>query len=241
MNAWLTPDSAPAATRCRRILIPDDPAWLALVSGALVELTKPENWEQFGTVTPEEAADRAQVMFLEYLDAECMIGTVQAYITQNPPSNCLACDGQIYQRQDYPLLYERINPALRVTQDLFQVPDLRDRFIYGAGVLAPLDTGGAADHTLTAAEMPTHNHTTQPHTHIDSGHSHWYNNSAGVTLLVVAPGEVPALAPNFLPAMTNPASASIQPEVVTVDSAGSGQAHNNLPPYVVLGYCVVAK
>ena len=43
------------------------------------------------------------------------------------------------------------------------VPDLRDRFIVGAGSGYAVDaTGGAATHTLTVAEIPSHNHGTNP-------------------------------------------------------------------------------
>jgi len=54
--AWLTGDTIPETTTCRVIRIPDDPTFRRALSGALLELTKAENWEQFGTLTPEEQA-----------------------------------------------------------------------------------------------------------------------------------------------------------------------------------------
>lgn len=68
---FLTPNDAPTETICRRIRIPDSEAWMALVNGALVELIHADHWEQFGTLTPEESAERAQAMFLEFLSDEC--------------------------------------------------------------------------------------------------------------------------------------------------------------------------
>jgi len=51
-------------------------------------------------------------------------------------------------------------------------PDLRDRFIVGAGTSYAVGaTGGSANHTLTTAEMPTHTHTATS-TVTDPGHNH---------------------------------------------------------------------
>lgn len=65
---YLTPDEAPETTRCRALLIPDDKEWLALVTGALSELTHDYNFEQFGMATPQEVAQRFIDMLAEYVD-----------------------------------------------------------------------------------------------------------------------------------------------------------------------------
>lgn len=65
---YLTPDSIPEETDCRSLLIPASTDWLALVSGALTELTKTWNWEQFGAVTVEEAVAAMQTMIDEYYE-----------------------------------------------------------------------------------------------------------------------------------------------------------------------------
>lgn len=59
------------------LLIPDDEQWLALVSGALSELTNAYNFEQFGTATPVETAERFLQMFSEYEDC---VPDVYSYI-----------------------------------------------------------------------------------------------------------------------------------------------------------------
>lgn len=67
-QAWLTPsDPDPAGTLCRVLFIPDDEEWLAIVSGALLELTRSYNYEQFGATTPNQIADRLNEMFQEYM------------------------------------------------------------------------------------------------------------------------------------------------------------------------------
>ena len=53
---WLTPDDIPAATRSRVLLIPDDRLILMAVNGALLDLANPDNWEQYGAVSPVDMA-----------------------------------------------------------------------------------------------------------------------------------------------------------------------------------------
>jgi len=63
---YLTPDEIPEDDDCRPLSIPASTAWLAIVSGALTELTKPYNWQQFGAVTVSEAVTRMQQMIDDY-------------------------------------------------------------------------------------------------------------------------------------------------------------------------------
>jgi len=60
---------------CRPLSIPNDTAWLALVSGALTELTKPWNWQLDGAVTVDEACAAMQAMIDNYYTAECVAPT----------------------------------------------------------------------------------------------------------------------------------------------------------------------
>lgn len=43
------------------------------VNGALTELTFERNWEQFGTVTPEEAAEAMTIMLADYFKSEAPV------------------------------------------------------------------------------------------------------------------------------------------------------------------------
>ena len=88
-------------------------------------------------------------------------------------------------------------------------PDLRDRFVLGAGGSRAVGaTGGEETHKLTTAEMPSHKH----------GMLTFLKSTTGTTTSVNAPtGET----------NKNP---------VYTQSAGSGSAHNNMPPYYVLCY-----
>jgi len=63
---YLTPDEIPEDDDCRPLSIPASTDWLAIVSGALTELTKTWNWEQQGAVTVDEAVERMQEMIDGY-------------------------------------------------------------------------------------------------------------------------------------------------------------------------------
>ena len=129
-------------------------------------------------------------------------------------------------------------------------PDLRDRFIVGAGNSYGVGAkGGEATHTLTVAEMPSHNHSA---TLSLSGLS---TNSAGEHT-----HSVKVINPNFAgnyartiqgsgdiadstTASTNSAGGHTHTisgsGSVTVNSNGSGSAHENRPPYYAL--CFIMK
>lgn len=233
-HAWLTPDTAPTATRCRRIRIPDDETWIAAVSGALTPLIYAYNWELFGTLTPEEAAERAQTMVLEYFESDCMIGSIIAYATIDPPNGCIECDGGTYNRADYPVLYDALDPIFIIDADTLQTPDLRGRTVIGAGSGTDLtprdmgDTGGVEAVTLTEAQLAAHTHTTQPH-------SHTYNYPT-FNLDLEAPG-----APDIFGAGNPPVPSITSAETVSVNSTGGDEAHENMPPFFALKYAMVAR
>jgi len=212
---------------CRRLRIPDDQGFLLAVNGAISTLLKSYNWEQFGTLTPEDAAQLGIDLWLDYIHSEgCMIGTITAYATITPPAYCLACDGSLYDRADYPTLYDKLEAAYIVDADHFRTPDLQGQVILGASITYPFaSTGGAADHTMTELELVPHIHTTIPHAHSEIG---------AVSSLINGGLEAPASAAQPFPTSTGLAD-------VTVNSAGGGQPFSTLPPYTALRYCIVAK
>jgi len=74
---WLTPDSIPEGDDCRPLSIPASTDWLALVSGALTELTKPYNWQQFGSLTVQETVDKMQEIVDGYYAGGCTDCTLE--------------------------------------------------------------------------------------------------------------------------------------------------------------------
>lgn len=74
IHGWLTPDNIPDDQAGRLVCIPNDPLILAAVSGAILDLTFPYNWESYGTVTPEAMAAAMSVMWESFIggSGECM-------------------------------------------------------------------------------------------------------------------------------------------------------------------------
>jgi microcystin-dependent protein len=245
---WLTPDApAPTDYVCRRLRIPNDVNLIAAFNGALVMLTRAQNWEEFGTMIPEEAAELCQSIFLDYLESNvCLVGTIIAYATAQPPNaDILPCDGGVYLRADYPRLYDKLDAAYIIDADTFRVPDLRGRTIIGVGTgvgLTPRavgETGGVESVTLAVSQMPAHTHTSSAHTHTSPPHTHGESATAPILVSEVPDPIFPAAIGTA--GVTAPATALIDPAVVAIDSAGGGEAHDNMPPFAALRYGIIAR
>jgi microcystin-dependent protein len=233
---------------CRRIKVPAASDWLELINGALAPLMNDWNWEPFGTMSVHDTVQAFRHIVLDYLESTdyCMIGAIFPYVTQTPPANALPCDGSTYNRVDYPDLYAKLDTAFIVDADHFQTPDLRGRTVIGAGAGDGLterqvgDVGGAETVSLTEAQLASHSHTTNPHSHSDSGHVHG-TISVPVTVPVFSPGEAPVAGPTFPFGNTGLGFANISATTVDVNATGAGEGHQNMPPFVALKYCIVAK
>lgn len=68
---FVTPNNLPTSLFCRQILIPNDPYWIGLVSGALIPFTYASEWKQEGGITPDEAAARWLEMVNQYWNSTC--------------------------------------------------------------------------------------------------------------------------------------------------------------------------
>lgn len=130
-------------------------------------------------------------------------------------------------------------------------PDLRDRFIVGAGSSYAVGaTGGAASVTLTADQMPSHTHDitattasagSHTHTITDPGHSHVFNGGVTVPNGYFPGGSIVAGGSSSTSAATtgisiNAAGAHTHTITATAATTGGGQAHENRPPYYALAY-----
>jgi len=191
------------------LLSPTSSAILFTAIGESVE--RMWTWEGTGEHGGLSDAEREQVFKIagraeKELMRNQMIGTVFYHACENTPDGALDCDGAQYDRVDYPTLYAVLDTFYIVDADTFTVPDLADQFTLAAGTTYAVgDAGGEAEHTLTNDEIPAHSHT-------------YGKPDFGVS--VVGPGEVPAAQVDLIPDVTG--------------NTGGGEAHNNMPPYVVL-------
>lgn len=68
-SLFLTPDTPSAGTVTLCFTVPDDPDIWALILGACTELCIEQNWEEFGTMTPDEAV----LLFSEVLNSHYIV------------------------------------------------------------------------------------------------------------------------------------------------------------------------
>jgi len=79
------------------------------------------------------------------------VGSIIAYSSSTPPEGWLLCNGGWYDTNQYPDLYHVLNSS--------SLPDLRDRFLVGAGNSYGVgNTGGQNWVTLSESQMPSHKH-----------------------------------------------------------------------------------
>jgi len=169
--------------------------------------------------------------------------SVISYAGSNPPTGWQLCDGKILQFNNgtnvNPSIHTKFSslPKKRDTNnnEMSATPDLRGRFILGSakdegeGLTNRVihDTGGEETHTLTIAEMPSHNHFTVSDVGTLFGHK-------GLS----ATG---SLAPSMTWKAESNYSLTTHSRVANrapTNNIGDSQPHNNMPPYYVLTYII---
>lgn len=155
------------------------------------------------------------------------IGMVAPFATVAAPDGWLACDGAAISRTTYATLFAAIGTGYGAGDGstTFNVPDLRERAVVGTGPgRARAATGGAATVALTTAELPAHDHGNS------GSHSHTIPQAQGQSTVQSGTGATVA----------NATAGTTGSGTHTHTSVGSGSAHENMPPFQVLLYCVRA-
>jgi len=141
------------------------------------------------------------------------------------PTGFLLCDGAAVSRTDFANLFAVI-ASLYGDGDgstTFNVPDLRGKFQRGAAAAAnPGSTGGENTHALTIAELATHTHTQDSHTH-------------GITATTDGGSSVLTIETDVFTTADNKTTGAT---TAVNQNTGSGTAHENKPEFQEVIYIV---
>lgn len=160
------------------------------------------------------------------------IGELMIFAGNFAPRGWAFCDGQLLSIAQNTALFSLLGTMYGGDgQTTFGLPDLRGRAPINAGQGPGLsnftqgELGGEENHMLTATEMPAHTHTA-------------YADATNGT--VDSPlNALPARNPAAIPAYGTGASAALAAN--HIGTAGASQPHNNMPPYLVLNYCIALQ
>jgi microcystin-dependent protein len=179
-------------------------------------------------------------------------GTVLDFAGSTAPNGYLLCYGQAVSRTTYAALFDVIGTAFGTGDGAttFNLPDYRGRVSAGldnmggtaanrlTGLSGGVDgatlgnVGGAQSHTLVTAQMPPHNHTFTGNPLPD--HTHGVTIHAGGLLINNQPGT--SFGGGGVGGVTNIGiqSASAGTPTGAISNTGSGQAHNNVQPTIMM-------
>jgi len=135
------------------------------------------------------------------------------------PSGWLACDGSAVARAQYSGLFSAIGTSWGTGdgKTTFNLPNLQNVFLMGAGTNKVGSSGGKSAITLTTAQLPAHTHGVT-----DPGHFHASLVADSINTTGTAVGATQA-------GNTSPATTGI-----TIQNTGSGAPITILPPYATV-------
>ncbi|MBB6733850.1 phage tail protein [Cohnella zeiphila] len=157
--------------------------------------------------------------------AEPFLGEIRLFPLGFAPRGWVYCEGQTLQISSNQALYALLGTTYGGDGvRTFMLPDLRGKVPIHMDAQYPLGrSAGESAHTLTESEMPKHVHQVQA-------------SSVSATSVVPAGNvwaqvEAPYTSASSLTAM-NPKA---------IGTAGSGQAHNNMQPYLAVRFCIALQ
>lgn len=184
---------------------------------------------------------------------EMPVASIVQTAASSSPSGWLLCEGQAVSRTTYASLFTTIGTVYGAGDGstTFNIPDLRTRIPVGkngSGTFATLGAkGGAETHTLAAGEIPSHTHSFSATTSTNGNHGHnilseygasgeaYFNPYNNRQIQPAQPGAGTRIERGSMIVGSGDHNHSVSG---TTGSSGSGTAHNNLQPYIVLNYII---
>lgn len=178
-------------------------------------------------------------------------GSVTAFAGSSAPTGWLLCDGSAVSRTTYSTLFSTIGTTYGSGDGstTFNIPNLKGRMPVGLDSTqtefdALAETGGAKTHTLTSAEMPSHTHTQNAHSHTAGATENFVtvDNNVNVAINNTDRTFPAAGSGNHFFYTTDVGAAYERATTIsttaTNQNTGGGGAHNNLQPYLVMNYII---
>lgn len=159
----------------------------------------------------------------------------------------LLCDGSAVSRTTYNTLFSRIGTTYGAGDGAttFNVPNLSGRFPLGSNSIYSIATTGGADEVaLTTNQLPVHTHTGTTsadgsHTHSVNGPTRWTGDNNGKAYF-----QSTSSGGTSYTGVDNPLLAiavASHTHSFTTGSAGLGQTHENMPPYLSIYWYIAAE
>lgn len=172
-----------------------------------------------------------------------LVGEMKMWVGAQTPAGYLTCDGRQLSRDDYPILFGIIGTSWGAGNGTttFNLPDMRDRVPMGHSTARPFGTGGGKDSiTLSAAQMPAHDHS-MTHNH-DITHSHvgTLSAAAGSHQNRAAAGAAGTFWMSGASFISEGGGNSGGSSASTTGTRGSGSPVDITPPYRAVTYIIRA-
>ena len=159
------------------------------------------------------------------------VGEIAMFAGNYAPVGWMFCDGSELPIRDYQALFSLLSTTYGGNgTTTFKLPDLRGRLPMGFGSAPGLTprqigaSGGAEKVALGPNEMPVHNHPAKLNALQDAGQ-----------LETAKKGYIASHANAF---QKNGTVIQMSDGSVTVDNAGSGAQHENMPPFLAINYII---
>ena len=201
------------------------------------KLTEYENLSSFS----ELATITAQGRVHDKTGPVMPVGAMLPFAGATAPGGWILCNGQTLRRTEYSELFDVVGYTYGGSGDSFRVPDLRNRVAVGHNSGEPSfntlgKQGGEIAHTLTEAEMPSHNHRARQQN--NGAHDHDLGTRGFVTVSAFASGEGPGADGSLDDRGITTHEGGGHDHDVGIDRTGGNQAHNNLQPFLTVNYII---